>query len=235
MADNEDTLKKLIEPTIDTFYRALCLPLIGAMRLVLDKQLGPKSSRIGVFGPYPKGGTQVILKVAQMVSEMGFNVVTGLGAYEKNRPDRLFALMDYFPNHAKKVKKIIPDRVLFHEITRLVSKAVFFENDERGQYEELKGCLNYKVPSLGFVRHSKILGVPSCEYLVDKKTYTECMVAEASLCTHETGNHYCPFYDAIDVPWFTKEILLCKEYGNRFVAVRNLPALKKVIREFLTT
>lgn len=187
MADNADTLKKLIDPTIDTFYRAACLPLIGAMGLMLDKQLGPRSSRIGVFGPYPKEGTQVILKVAQMVSEMRFNAVTGLGAYEKNRPDRLFALMDYFPNHAKKVKKIIPDRVLFHEITRLVSKAVFFENDERGQYEELKGCLDYKVPSLGFVRHGKILGTSTCEYLSDKKTYTECMVAEASLRAHEMG------------------------------------------------
>jgi hypothetical protein len=233
VADELDPLKGLIHPTLYHFWQGMAHPVLLATNAYLNLHIGVKSTRIGVFGPYPDEGTDVVLKVAQMVAEQGFNAITGLGTYTRDNPNELVGLLDNLPTHLRKARKVIPDRVLFHELAQLVSKAIFFENDERGQYEELTGCCEYKVSSLAFIRHRKIFSRSHCEFLEDKESYTECSVSEPTLCPHMSKNHFCPFYDSINLPWFSKEILLSREHGNRLVAIRSLPALKKIIREFV--
>jgi hypothetical protein len=233
MANDVDSLRGLISPSLDHFWKAACIPLMGALDVFLDKSLGPKSTRIGVFGPYPKGGSQIILSVAKIVSELGYNAVTGLGTFAKNNPNNLVGLMDAVPNHAKKIRSAIPDRVVFHELPRLVSKAVIFENDERGQYEELSGCFEHKTPSLGFIRHRIISKSGNCEFLVDKGPFAECYVSEPTLCARQSKNGFCPFCDSVDIPWFTKEMLLAKDHGNRLIAVKSIGTLRTVIKGFL--
>jgi len=210
--------------------------LISAFNKVLNIRIGPRETRIGVFGPYPKGGKKVIQSVAQVVSKLGYNAFTGNGVYRKNNPNDLIEINDILPAHVQKVRKRIPDRILFHEFPRLVSKAIFFENDERGQYEELRGCMEYEVPALGFIRHRKILSSKKCNFLLDRRIFSECGAPEPALCPHESNkSKFCPFYDSIDIPWFSKEILLAKENKNRLVAIRRIPSFLKVIKEFLSS
>ncbi len=201
----------------------------------LSSTVGPIDRRVGVFGPYPREGTDVILTVAQLVSELGYNAITGLGTYRQNDPTNLLSFMDFFPSHTRKIKSVIPDRILFHELPRLTSKAIFYENDERGQFVELSACSEYKIPALGFIRDEQISKKTRCNFLLDNDVFSECAVKDTALCLHDSDSPFCPFYDSVDIPWFSKEILISKENGNRLVAVKRISTLRKIVEDFLKT
>ncbi|MFQ6056239.1 MAG: hypothetical protein ACE5J9_07980 [Methanosarcinales archaeon] len=134
-----------------------------------SKKIGSKESRVGVFGPYPEGGEKVIMKVAKMVSELKFAAITGRGFFLPRQPKVFHSIRELIPPYAHKARKVIPDHIIFHEFPRLVSKGIFFENEERGQLVELQGCLAYEIPVLGFIRHKTISASRSCNFLIVKK------------------------------------------------------------------
>jgi hypothetical protein len=229
-----NSLKSLIDPSIDNFRKAVCLALIVRIRVILDKEIGPKNSRIGVFGPNPHEDGNVTPRVAKIISEIGYNAITEVGIFRKNSPEQAVNIKDYLPNNFKKISNVVPDQILSYELTHLVHKAVVFENEERGQYYLLKGCFKSKTPTLGLILHNKISNDNQCAFLIDKATFTECGVTEPSMCPRLFKNGFCPFYDSIYVPWFNKEILLSKKSRNRLIAAKDVPDLKKTLQEFLS-
>ncbi len=230
---NVDSLKSLIEPSLNDFQKAVRLALVDSMSVLLDKHIGPKNSRIGVFGPNHMNGMDVTLRVAQMVSKLGYNAITEAGTLKKNCPDQFIDLKKFLPANVKKISAVIPDQALFLEMTRLLRKAVFFENEERGQYCLLRACSKSKISTMGFIVHSQISNNDKCAFLIDRRSFAECGVAEPSLCPRLYTNGFCPFYDSVYIPWFSKEILLSKSSGNRLIAVRDESILEQMVTEFV--
>jgi len=226
------SLRNLIPPSVGLFWKTIIEPVILVMEALARIKMGTKENRIGVFGPYLGGDREMIMRVAKMVSELNFAAVTGEGFFLPREPKVFHSIRELIPPYAQKARRAIPSHVFFHEFPRLVSKGIFFENDERGQFVELQGCSEYEIPVLGFIIHRTISGSKNCNFLTVKNTYSECEVTDKEFCLHQTRpEFFCPFYDSINIPWFSKELFMTKE--NRLIALKRIIALRKILKEFL--
>jgi hypothetical protein len=56
-----------------------------------------------------------------------------------------------------------------------------------------------------------------------------------TLCPHRSSSEdrFCPFYDSINMPWFSLQLFLTKE--NTLVATNDVDDLGDVIKGFLTS
>lgn len=205
---------------------------IAVMNLMADKKFGPKTRRIGVFGPYPDGGKEIIESVAKIVCESGLVAVTADGIFSPNQGIVFHNINEIMPIPVRKVRSLLPGRIFFYHFPRLVEKAIFFENDERGQVAELYGCHAFNIPCLGFIIHEKLWNDNNCVFLEFKDVYSICEAINEELCYHEVLGLFCPFYDSINIPWFSKELFLTEE--NQLVATKNLEDLKIAINEFIS-
>ena len=205
---------------------------IGIMNLLADKKCGPKERRIGVFGPYPNGGRKIIDNVAKILCEFGFVSITADGFYLPNNCDVFYNINEIMNNPVHMIKNLLPGHIFFYHFPRLVEKAIFFENDERGQVIELNGCHDHNIPCLGFILHKKFFNHNNCIFLKLKNGYSLCDATSKQLCYHKGLPMFCPFYDSINIPWFTKQIFFTDE--NHLVATENLEDLKPAIKEFIS-
>lgn len=227
---------KLLRRTIPIGYDRISSVLmdtsLSVMNLLADKKCGPKERRIGVFGPYPNGGREIIDSTAKMVCELGFIAITADGFYLPNQCDIFHNIDEIMPSPIHKVKSMLPGRIFFHHFPRLVEKAIFYENDERGQVAELYGCHAFYIPCLGFIIHDKFWNENNCIFLSFKDVYSICETVSEELCYHDLLRPFCPFYESINIPWFSKELFLTDE--NQLVATKNLEDLKPALEEFVS-
>jgi len=207
------------------------------------KQLiGPRSNRIGVFGPYPSGGREILDQIAKMVSSLGFSAIAGFGYYLPNDPDDIHKLEGISPKSIRAIFRAkmsslggdtIPEYLFYKVIPRLVWKAIFFMNESRGQIPELFGCAEERIPSMGFIMADEISRAEAnCPYLFLNSTYAECTVPDKILCAGDAINQpFCPFYHSVNIPWLFKEIFLRE--GNRLIATTELENLRPLLQEWL--
>lgn len=219
-------------------FREKVFDLVTAFQEELAQhKIGPKNIRIGVFGPYPAEGRMVIEWIAKRLSELGFAPITGMGYYLPNDPNELHDISELNPPVIREIFTVgATTRFQYYYLfPRLVSKAVFYMNDERGQTHELRGCYESFIPFVGFIIHNEISkGEQDCGYLVNKNGYFECVVPDVALCSGLMPKRpFCPFHDSIDLCFLSQELFLKrrrKYRENRLVAVTNLPNLETMLR-----
>ena len=84
---------------------------------------------------------------------------------------------------------------------------------------------------LGFILTNEITRKGNvCNYLTDNGTYTECICPTPRLC-NRIVKPFCPFYDAVPVPWSIKRLFLNDD--DKLVATRNIEDLKPIIDMFI--
>ena len=205
---------------------------VTIMNLIADKNFGPKEKRIGVFGPYPNGGREIIDKVAKMVCSCNFIAITADGFYLPEDCGVLQNINEIINLPVRGIQELLPGHIFFRHFPRIVDKAIFFENDERGQVTELYGCHDYNIPCLGFIIHEKLRNKTNCLFLRRKRDYSICDATSEQLCYHNFQNIFCPFYDSINIPWFSKQLFF--ENENQLIAVKKLENLRPAIEEFIS-
>jgi hypothetical protein len=166
------------------------------------------------------------------VAAYGYGAMTGFGYYQAGKPGTFHDLQKILPEPVKRLIRIIPAYTYLHELPRLSSKAVFYQNEERGQAHELLGCFEHKIPSLGFIVSPRIKGKNNSTYLANNGRWTECVAYDKSFCSHEMSpDRFCPFYDQVQIPWTSLELFLTKE--NMLVAVNDLDDIDYPLEQFL--
>ena len=212
--------------------------------LLANAKIGPLEVRHGVFGPYPENeDRRVINWVAKRLSSLGVAALTGDGYYLPGDPDTLHPLDEISPPIIRELFRDprIPEYKYFYIFPRLVSKAAFYMNDERGQTHELMGCYEAMIPFVGFIIHDEISrgDEQDCGYLRRRNGYVECVVPEKALCSGKMPRRpFCPFYDSIHVSWLAKQLFLEKQgehRQNRLIAVRRMEDLDHMLESCVTT
>lgn len=235
-SEMERILRKVLEPNIlGIVYDHFIEPSIGWVCSLADQKIGPRETRIGVFGPYPEGGEKIINEIAKIVSKHGSAAITGKGFYIANEPGRFHVIDEIMPQMIGKIKLLVGDRRFFYHFPRLVNKAIFNMHIERTQVVELQGCYDFKIPMMGFIRHEDIghQKKNKCNFLTVKNSYSECIVPSRDLCIHEViPRLFCPFYDSVDIPWSSKQLFLTEE--NRLVAIEKMSAIETILKEFIS-
>lgn len=228
-------IRKTIPDSFDHFYEQIMNLAVGIMGLRADKQCAPYKRRIGVFGPYPKGGKKIILDVAKKVSECGYGAMTGLGFFAPNQPKELHSLNELMPPIASRALEAfdIPDYIWFRHFPKLVYQAVHHVSTVRGQRNEAEGCFSAGVPMMGFILDPRVSRARKklCPYLVDCGVYFECMCPSEKFCFYPTVKIVCPFYDYVNIPWDVKQLFINER--NRLVATDSSKNVLYVVEECL--
>jgi len=220
-------------------YKKLLDDAFKEMEDNLSNRAGDRKRRVFCFGPYPNGGWQRIDAVAKKVSEFGYSALTGFGYYRANQPDQIRPLDEILSPIVMDFSKIIPGHTFFHEIVKIAGKATFDMTVGRGQSDELRGCYDYRIPSLGFITRETIerrpdetiKPRPNCVWLSNYGSYWGCEAWAKSLCEgNRDSNIVCPFY-AHKMPWFSLQLFLTKE--NYLIAARNLDDVNEPLKQFL--
>jgi len=226
-------IRNTIPDTFDYFYEQIMNLAIGIMSLRADKLCAQYNKRIGVFGPYPKKGKEIILNIARKISECNYGAMTGMGFYAQNCPDKLHNLDELMLPMALKALKAfdVPDYIKFRHFPKLVCKAVHHLSAVRGQRNEAEGCFSIGIPMMGFIMDRQVSRTPKnyCQYLVNYGVYFECMCPSEKFCFYPTMKVFCPFYDYVDIPWDVKQLFINEK--NRLVAVSNMKSVYYVIEE----
>jgi hypothetical protein len=209
--------------------------IVFTLNLLADKLMGPKEKRVGVFGPYELMDRTLILKVMKIVWKKGFVAFSGIGYYKPN-DSKLYPIDPFKSNFIYWFFKIISSPLRYwHIFPSIGSKAVFNLSLLRTNIIELEGCVEYRIPILGFVLRDTIYKenpLENCEYLRLNKNYSECVAPDISFCRF---TRFCPFTSLpIMLPEAIREVFI-KKYDpkNRLIAVRELKYLDIPISEFL--
>jgi len=213
-ADQDERLRSLAENLLPPFIDRI-FDLVTAYHEELAKQrIGPRDVRIGVFGPDPADRRMVTDWVAKKISEFGLCSITGAGYYLPKAPDDLQDISEISPPIVKDIfrTKAAHQYQYDYLFPRMVSKAVFYMNDEKGQIHQLRGCYESHIPLVGFIVHNILsAGIRDCSHLRKRDGYFECVVPDLSLCSaFMPKKPFCPFYDSIDLSYSSKEIFLKK-------------------------
>lgn len=205
-----------------------------------DQEIGSKETRIGVMGPYGGGGKEfrLLKRTAQMISKLGFSAVMGKGFYLANQPNIFHPINEITPLVVRTIKAIVPSHIFYFHFPRLTQKSVFFMNVERGQSDELRGCIRFNIPVLGFILHENITSPKprkkrNCIFLRAYRTCSVCLAPFKELCSYDKVTTFCPFYDSIDISWSSKELFLTED--NLLLAAKKLVSARPVLREFLSS
>lgn len=242
LSDDTDFLKKLLRELLGPFMEKVLQIVVGFHEVLASTKIGTIKIRHGVFGPYPEDhDREVIHWVARKLSSLGVAALTGDGYYLPNHPETLNPLDEISPPIIREIFRDprIPEYKYYYIFPKLVSKAAFFMNDERGQTHELMGCHEAMIPFVGFIIHEEITrGEEDCGYLRKKNGYVECVVPETALCSGRMPRRpFCPFYDSINISWLAKQLFLEKRGGrrqNRLVAAQRLEDLEEMLSSCVT-
>jgi hypothetical protein len=230
--DVTQTLRGILPWAVDRVHKALLETAFGMLEPILAENVGPKETRVLVFGPYAKEGQGILRVVAQKVASLGYGALTGFGYCSAEEPQKFRALDEILPKTVLELREIIPSYTYLHEFPRLGSKAVFYQNQERAQVHELIGCCEYEIPALGFIVHNRIAGRTNSTYLAYAGRMSQCVAYDKSFCGHEKfPGRFCPFFDSIPMPWATLQLFLTK--ANSIIAVKALADLDVPLRGFL--
>lgn len=220
---------ELIEKVMDV--------ITGYHEDLANQRIGPRKRRVGVFGPYPGVNKEIIIRLARKISSMGFAAITGEGFYLNDNPSSLHDLEEISPPNIKALFEHpdIPQYHYYRILPRLVSKAFFLMNDERGQTIELIGCFDAGIPVLGFIIHDNITnGDRDCVYLQKKGDISTCTVPDHLSCLGNARQRpWCPFYDSVNISWLTKQLFLRRK-EHHLVAVRRIQDLKPIVNIFVS-
>ena len=236
--EEKEILKKLLENLLGPVFDKVLRIISGFHENLARTKIGSIAIRHGVFGPYPENHDRTVIHwVAKKLSSLGVAALTGDGYYLPNDPDTLHSLGDISPPIIRELFRgspRIPEYKYFYIFPRLVSKAAFYMNDERGQTHELRGCYEARIPFVGFIIHEEITrGERDCGYLRRRNGYVECVVPDIEFCSGAMPRRpFCPFYDSIDISWLTKQLFLEKRGGyrqNRLIAVQRLEDLEEML------
>lgn len=204
----------------------------------IESKLGPISDRVFSFGPYSDGGLTVIDNTARMISRLGLCGMTLTHYYEPNKPDVPLKMSSALPKELEApIQQTVPMYVYLQNIPRLANRAVFYENDERGQALELVGCARFQIPRLGYILANKLTAPPesalkNSDFLhLDAEGYAECKARTRALCDHINSGSFCPFYDSVSVPWASLELFLNE--NSTIVGVPNQESLLEPLTRFL--
>jgi len=245
--EEKDTVEETNSDEIEELRRFVdeCWPvilekminIIAVFQEDLAKQnIGPRKSRIGAFGPYPGINKEIIMEVARYVSDFGFASITGDGFYLPNNESDFHDIKEI--SHPAIIELFnledVPQYNYYRVLPRLVQKAIFLMNEERGQTVELIGCFEERIPVLGFIVHNiTTYGDLDCIYLSKKGEISSCTVRDHLSCPGiALKRPRCPFYDSIDIPWLFKELFLRRK-ANALIAVKRVQDLRPVIKNFI--
>lgn len=202
------------------------------------QKIGPKDIRIGVFGPYPGTYKQIVMQVARYISELGFASITGEGFYLPNSPMVFHDIKEISPEVVTDIFKHpeVPQYNYYYVLPRLVKKALFLMNDERGQTIELIGCFDAFIPVLGFIVHDTVTyGDKDCVYLFKEHEISLCGTANHLSCLgNALQRPCCPFYDSIDIPWLSKQLFL-RRPENHLIGVKRVEDIEPILKNFVTS
>lgn len=234
-------IRGTIPPSFDAFYGNIMDLVIGEMRPRADKLCTRYDMRVGVFGPYPGEGKEIILSIARRISESGFGAVTGLGFFAPNQPDRLHRLQELMTlSTARALEQFnIPDYIWYRHFPKLVCKAVHHLSVVRGQRNEAEGCFSAGIRMMGVVLSKKISRKKKyCNYLSNCGGYSECMCPNDKFCFYPTlkardTRLVCPFYDYVDIPWGVKQLFINER--NRLVVTADLEKALDAVEGCLKT
>jgi len=239
---SEDTsrkwrIRKGILESKDFFEGKVMDFAISVMNLRADKLCAPHNRRVGVFGPYPDSGRTVILQVAEIISNQGCGVVTGLGFLEPNKPKELHKIDELLLPLARRALDYfeVPDFIKFFHFPRVTCKSVHHLTFVRGQGNEAAGCFNWDIPMMGFIIDEQVKTLKSasrlCNYLMPRPFYWECFAPGKGFCFHPNVKPTCPFYDYVNIPWDIKQLFMYPM--NRLIACESLDNVKYSLIECL--
>jgi len=216
----------------DAFYEHIMNIAIYGIGLQADKVLAPKNKRIGIFGPYPRGGKKIIVRVARAVSKLGYGALTTEGFYPPKSKE-FHPIEEIMPPLVRRTIMAlgIPDYIYLRHFPRLTVKAIHHLSPLRGQISEIQGCASNDIPMLGFIITRKIDRLPKnrCSYLVKIENCVECYCPNPDFCFYLDLKPYCPFYEEVAVPWDTKQLFLNRM--NPMIATKGTSYLTPTILE----
>lgn len=210
--------------------------VISLVDLHMEKTVGSKKRRIGVFGPYTEEGKLNLETTSKTVCKNNHIAVTGYGAYIPDRCTEYLPTKEYFPPIVDELidKFKIPDFVKFNYFPNLVSRAVILLESIRTQGNEAEGCYRFGIPMLGMIIDSRVGkdNKGQCNYIVDfGGLYQECICPEKKLCPYLSTKPKCPFHDYVNVPWAIKQLFMNKI--NRLVALNTPSNIEEVVAEYV--
>jgi len=234
---NIEKIRDVLPESYERFWDTVMNLTTFGVDLQMEKTIGPKKNRIGVFGPYTSEGRSALDVIGKIVCKNNYVAITGYGAYVPGKCNECLPSKEYLPPIIDDivVKFKIPDYVRFHHFPRLVSKAVNLLQSVRTQGNEAEGCFRFGIPMLGIIVDPRVGNDEKglCNYIVNYTAYEECMCPEKELCLYRDLKPKCPFYDFVDVPWAIKQLFMTKL--NRLVALSEMPKLYVVVTEYLTS
>lgn len=229
-----EKIRDVLPDSYERFWDTIMNLTIFSVDLYMDKKIGPKKLRVGVFGPYTEKGKRVLKIIGNTVCKNGNIAVTGYGAYIPDKCE-IIPSKEFFPPIIDEVvtKFKIPDYVKYHHFPRLVIRAVNLLSPTRAQGNEAEGCSRFGIPMIGIIIDPRV-GTEEkdvCNYIEDFEIYQECMCPEKDLCLYRELEPKCPFYDYVNVPWAIKQLFLTKI--NRLVALPDSSAVDFTVTEYL--
>jgi hypothetical protein len=228
-------IRDALPEAYEQFWDTIMGIAVFALDLQMDKTIGSKKRRVGVFGSYKNQGKLILDSISKTVCKYNYVAVTGYGAYVPDQCDKCVSSKEYFPPIVDDLitKFKIPDYVKYHHFPRLMSRAINVLEDVRTQGNEAEGCYHFGIPMIGIVIDSQVGESKGlCNYIVDYNAYQECMCFEKELCLYLALKPKCPFYDYVNVPWATKQLFMTRV--NRLVAVKNPTDIDVVVTEYMT-
>jgi hypothetical protein len=233
-----EKIRDVLPESYERFWDTLMNAIVSLVDLQMDKSVGHKKLRIGVFGPYTEEGKRHLEVIAQTICKNNYIPVTGYGAYLPGKCTDLIASKEYFPPIVDELvtKFKIPEFIKFHYFPKLVGRAVVLLESIRTQGNEAEGCYRFGIPMIGLIIDPQV-GKDSrglCNYVLEVKgLYQECMCPEKELCLYRESKPICPFYDYVNVPWAIKQLFMTKI--NRLVALSTPSSIETSVTEYVLT
>jgi hypothetical protein len=205
------------------------------LNLRADSLMGPKEKRVGVFGPYGPLEEPILLEVMRIIASFGYAPFYGKGFYKVNDPNTMHSIDPLNPPFIRFLFQIkfLPPTRYYHILPRVGSKAVHNLYPMRTNLIELEGCIEHKIPILGFVIREPIYmedPLKNCDFLEYHNDYSECKAPNVAFCRFV---RYCPFTtQPIVLPEIIREALI-GDPNNRLIAVEKVEGLTNPLLEFL--
>jgi len=235
-SDEVKKLRRFFEKCWPEAIKKVMKIIISFHEFLAKQKIGHRKIRIGVFGPYPGMGKKIILQVARYVSDLGFAAITGDGYYLPHDSTNFHDIKEISPPVITQLFEHpeVPQYLYYSILPRLVAKAIFLMNDERGQTIELIGCFDAGIPVLGFITHDIIkYGDRDCVYLSRTEKISACVVHDHLSCLGNCRKRpRCPFYDSINISWLNKQLFLRRK-DHHLIAVRRVQDLEPALVNFI--
>lgn len=194
--------------------RLLILPVMTeSIKTNIEKKWGERIPKVGIFGPYPDGGEQILHIVAQKAAKRGYMAIMGSGFYLPSDPTRFHEITELLPPVLGSFLALPPLEFYLYRyiLPSLIDKATNNLYPYRTNAYELEGCVERGKPVLGHIINSDMASLTNyCPQLsVDLSSPgigMECSAKDPNKCQGQAPNRpKCPFIDIVNVPWVAKQ------------------------------